>query len=64
MIRGFALNLIIMQGEMDVHWEGCTTAEEVLQRLKSVGINMKSVTSVLANNVLFADLLATCNGVR
>ena len=49
---------------MDVQqWEGCTTTEEVLQRLKSVGINMISVTSALANSVLMRDLLATCDGV-
>jgi hypothetical protein len=49
--------------EMDVkQWEGCTTTEEVLQRLKSVGINMISVTSALANSVLMRDLLATCDG--
>ena len=48
---------------MDVQWEGCTTPEEVLQRMKSVGINMKSVTSALSNSVLMRDLLATCNGV-
>lgn len=48
---------------MEENWEGCTTAEEVLQKLKSVGINMKSVTSLLVNRVLMTDLLATCNGV-
>ena len=48
---------------MEEDLEGCGTPEEVLQKVKSLGIGMKSVTAALANDVLRGKLLATCNGV-
>ena len=48
---------------MDEDFEGCTTAEDVLRRLRSFGIGIKSVTNALGNAVLMDHLMATRNGV-
>lgn len=48
---------------MNEDLKDCSTAEEVLIKLKSFGISIESVTNVLSNDVFMNNMMATCNGV-
>lgn len=47
---------------MNEDLKDCSTAEEVLIKLKSFGISIESVTNVLSNDVFMNNMMATCNG--